>query len=92
MKKSLLIFGLALSINAYSQDTITTAEVQKHIISAFDSVNLINQLNALAQPLSIDNAATKVRNVDHLKVMMGKVWFVSGLSESQNTTITALIQ
>lgn len=96
MKKIVLIIGLAFSISAYSQDTIATpvmtqVEVQKHITNAFDSVNLIVQLNALAQPLSVDNADSKVRNVGHLKVMMAKEWFFNGLTFGQKSTIESLI-
>ncbi len=92
MKKVLLGIGLALSLNGYSQEPVKTqAEITQSISAAFDSVTLIKQLNALPAPLSVENSATKSRNVDHLKVMMAKMWFFEGLTTAQKTEINALI-
>lgn len=67
-------------------------EVANHISAAYDSVNLINQLNNLAQPLSVENAGKKDRNIEHLKVQMSKEIFVAGLTPEQLAEINNLIK
>lgn len=67
-------------------------EVANHILAAYDSVNLINQLNNLAQPLSVENAGKKDRNIEHLKVQMAKEIFVAGLTPEQLAEINNLIK
>jgi hypothetical protein len=72
------------------QEKYTPEEVQQHVINAFDSVNLINELNLLSS-LSEEEQATKERNVEHLKIMTAKDWFAEALTEEQATTINQLI-
>lgn len=69
---------------------LTPQQIEKHILSAFDSVNLINELNKKEQ-LSDEEQARIKNNVDHLKIMMQKDWFVSGLKAAQKKEINKLI-
>ena len=64
---------------------------QQSVNAAYDSVNLIAQLDDKTPPLSEEDAATRVRNVEHLKVMMGIVWFTDALTSEQTTEINILI-
>ena len=68
-----------------------TEEITKSISAAYDSVNLINELEAKTHPLSLEDEYTKVRNVEHLRIMMGKDWFFEGLTTEQANTISVLI-
>ena len=67
-------------------NTPTAEETQQSINAAFDSVNLINAVIAGTQDenQTDDNKKSTVkRNVEHLNIMLGKDWFVSGSSSSQ---------
>ena len=64
---------------------------QQSVNAAYDSVNLIAQLDAKTPPLSEEDVATRVRNVEHLKVMMGIVWFTDALTSEQLVEINNLI-
>jgi hypothetical protein len=71
-------------------DNYTPEEVQQHVTNAFDSVNLINELNQL-ESLTEEQVSTKDRNIEHLKIMLAKEWFANGLTEEQTTIINQLI-
>jgi hypothetical protein len=60
------------------------------VTSAFDSVNLINTLNA-KESLTQDETDTKTVNINHLKIMMTKDWFDEALTSEQRSDIQALI-
>jgi hypothetical protein len=70
-------------------ETQTTEQVQQHISAAFDSVNLIN--DEITKEVTDNRKDTVRRNVDHLKIMMGKEWFVAGCTEQQITDINTCI-
>lgn len=71
---------------------MTTEEVTKSISAAYDSVNLINEIKAiLVANRTVEQSASLIRNVEHLKVMMAKDWFSGGLTAPQTTEINALI-
>lgn len=70
---------------------MTQEEITKSVSAAYDSVNLINQLKVLTPPLSIENALTLSRNVEHLRIMMVKEWFAGALTPAQTTEINLLI-
>lgn len=61
------------------------------VLAAYDSVNLINQLDALTPPLTDEQAATRARNVEHLRVMMGITWFTNALTPAQTTEINSYL-
>ena len=68
----------------------TPEQVQRSISAAFDSVNLINQLNA--QPSLTEEEQDRVnRNVEHLRIMLEKEWFSEGLTEQQRIDIDACL-
>jgi hypothetical protein len=62
---------------------LTQEQIAQSVSAAFDSVDLINR--------NEDDAATIERNVEHLRVMMGKEWFVSALTTEQLEQINAII-
>lgn len=72
------------------EQQLTKEEVQQHIKSAYDSVDLINRLRE-KQSLTKDEKGSLQRNIDHLKIMMGKDWFVSGLKVAQKKEINTII-
>ena len=68
---------------------ITTEEVAKSVSAAYDSINLINELKA-KETLTEDESATLTRNEEHIRIMMGKEWFVGGLTDQQITELQAI--
>jgi hypothetical protein len=78
---------MELPINPEEQ---TPEQVQRSISAAFDSVNLINQLNA--QPSLTEEEQDRVnRNVEHLRIMLAKEWFSEGLTEQQRIDIDSCL-
>ena len=76
---------MELPINPEEQ---TPEQVQRSISAAFDSVNLINQLKA--QPSLTEEEQDRLnRNVEHLRIMLAKEWFSTGLTEQQKTDINS---
>lgn len=70
----------------------TTEQIQKHVLAAFDSVNLVNTLKEKTKKtLTPDDTATISRNVEHLKIMMKKEWFAKALTATQKSKINTLI-
>lgn len=78
---------MELPINPEEQ---TPEQVQRSILAAFDSVNLINQLNA--QPSLTEEEQDRVnRNVEHLRIMLEKDWFSDALTEQQKNDINSCL-
>ena len=67
----------------------TPEQVAKSVSAAYDSVNLINELNT-KDTLTEEDKATLDRNVEHIRIMMGKEWFVAGLTPLQITELQAI--
>jgi hypothetical protein len=67
----------------------TPEQVAKSVSAAYDSVNLINELNA-KESLTEDETATLGRNVDHIHIMLAKEWFVEGLTSEQLIELQAI--
>jgi hypothetical protein len=67
----------------------TPEQVQKSISAGFDSVILINQLNAPA--LTEEEQDRVNRNVEHLRIMLEKDWFSDALTEQQRIDINACL-
>ena len=65
-------------------------EILQSVNAAFDSVNLVNELNAKTDKTQ-DDLDTISRNVEHLIVMMSKEWFVNALTSEQTIAINAII-
>jgi hypothetical protein len=78
---------MELPINPEEQ---TPEQVQRSISAAFDSVNLINQLKA--QPSLTEEEQDRLnRNVEHLRIMLAKEWFSTGLTEQQKNDIDSCL-
>lgn len=71
------------------EETRTLEEIQKTIIAAFDSVNLINE--EITKDVTVERKGLVSVNVEHLELMMGKSWFVSGCTIEQISTINGTI-
>lgn len=72
-------------------EELTQEQIEKQVSAAFDSVNLINKLDGI-EILTNDEIDIYNRNVEHLKIMMGKDWFVKALTTVQKTKINSLIK
>lgn len=68
---------------------LTPEEVQKSISAAYDSVNLINSLK-LKKSLTEEETDCIKRNKEHIKIMLDRDWFVSGLTTQQKTELKAV--
>ena len=68
---------------------LTTEQVAKSVSAAYDSVNLINELNT-KESLTEEETAILNRNVEHIRIMMGKEWFVGGLTDAQIVELQAI--
>lgn len=69
--------------------TFTPEEVAKSVLAAYDSVAIYNQLNGKLD-ITEEETATLDRNVEHIRIMMGKEWFVAGLTPLQITELQAI--
>ena len=63
---------------------------EQNVSALYDSVNLINELQAIESPTE-EQTETIDRNTKHLETMMGKEDFVALLTEAQITEINQLI-
>jgi hypothetical protein len=68
-------------------ENLTQEEIQNSVNAAYDSVNLINELN-LIEELSIEEKDTLDRNKEHLKIMLAKEWFYNALTENQKIELS----
>ena len=68
---------------------LTKEEVAKSVSAAYDSVALLAELNA-KETLTEEEVATVTRNVEHIRIMMAKEWFVGGLTKKQVTVLQAI--
>ena len=71
-------------------EDLTQEQIEKQVSAAFDSVNLITELQAKENNTE-EEVATLSRNVEHLKIMIDKAWFVNTLTAEQTTQINNLI-
>lgn len=67
----------------------TPEEVAKSVSAAYDSVALITDLKSKTD-LTQEETNALARNEEHIRVMMGKEWFVSGLTDKQVTELQAI--
>lgn len=63
-------------------ENITQEQVQLSVLAAYDSVNLINELQ-VKETLTEEELGTLERNKNHLLIMLEKDWFFSKLTEEQ---------
>lgn len=71
------------------ETTYTPEEVAKSVSAAYDSVTIYNQLNG-KMDITEEETATLDRNIEHIRIMMGKEWFVAGLTPLQVTELQAI--
>lgn len=71
-------------------ENLTQEQISQSVSAAFDSVNLLNELNVKTDKTQED-LDTISRNVEHLVVMMGMEWFSAALTAEQTTAINAII-
>ena len=69
--------------------TYTPEEVAQSVSAAYDSVTIVNELNGKLD-ITEEELATLDRNVEHIRIMMGKEWFVAGLTDKQITELQAI--
>ena len=69
--------------------TYTPEEVAKSVTAAYDSVAIYNQLNG-KMDITEEETAELDRNVEHIRIMMGKEWFIAGLTNKQVTELQAI--
>lgn len=72
-------------------ENLTKEQIEKHINAALVSVSLVEKLNTMLE-FTDDELDMKTRNIDHLKIMMSKEWFVKGLTKTQKETIENIIK
>jgi hypothetical protein len=68
---------------------LTAEQVAQSVSAAYDSVNLLNELK-VKETLTEEEVATVTRNEEHIRIMMGKEWFVAGLTDAQITELQAI--
>jgi len=68
---------------------LTKEQVAKSVSAAYDSVALLAELNA-KETLTEEETAAVTRNVEHIRLMMGKEWFIGGLTKKQVTVLQAI--
>jgi len=66
---------------------MTEEEITKSVLSAYDSVNLINELKLLEEPEQAD-IDTIERNKKHITIMLEIEWFSSALTVEQLDELT----
>ena len=68
-------------------ENLTQEEIQNSVNAAYDSVNLIIELN-LIEELSDEQKDTLSRNKEHIKIMLEKEWFYDTLTEEQKVELS----
>lgn len=74
--------------NVYTPE-LTQVELEKIVSAAYDSVALINELKS-KESLTVSEQDTLSRNEEHIRIMMGKVWFVAALTDEQVVELQAI--
>lgn len=72
-------------------EELTQEQVQSSISAAYDSVSLINELQA-KEVMTEEELDSLNRNKEHISIMLGKDWFIIGLTASQKTELESIIQ
>jgi hypothetical protein len=70
-------------------ENLTQEQIQNSVNAAYDSVNLINELN-LIEELSDEQKDTLSRNKEHIKIMLEKEWFYNALTEEQKVELSSI--
>ena len=67
-------------------EELTQEQIERNISAAYDSVSLINELNS-KEVLTEEEADSKDRNIEHIKIMLSKEWFANALTKDQKTEL-----
>lgn len=68
---------------------ITQEQALQSVSAAYDSVAIINQLKTKKKK-SDEEKDKLARNEEHIRIMMGKVWFVAALTDEQIVELQAI--
>ena len=71
-------------------EELTQEQIERNISAAYDSVSLINELNS-KEVLTEEEADSKDRNIEHIKIMLSKEWFANALTKDQKTELEVKI-
>ena len=71
-------------------EELTQEQIERSISAAYDSVSLINELNS-KEVLTEEEADSKDRNIEHIKIMLSKEWFANALTKDQKTELEVKI-
>lgn len=67
------------------KEELTPEEIQNHIKSSFDSVDIINK--TITETKDDKKTKTVERNYQHLEIMLSKEWFSTALTTLQRKSI-----
>jgi len=70
-------------------EELTQEQIEKSVSAVYDSVNLINELNSKETKTEEDTDAIN-RNKEHVKIMLGKDWFVEALTTEQKAELETI--
>ena len=70
-------------------EELTQEQIEKSVSAAYDSVNLINELNSKETKAEEDTDVIN-RNKEHVKIMLGKDWFVEALTSEQKAELETI--
>ena len=70
-------------------EELTKEQIEKSVSAAYDSVNLINELNSKETKTEEDTDVIN-RNKEHVKIMLGKDWFVEALTADQKAELETI--
>ena len=68
---------------------LTPEQIAQSVSAAYDSVALINELKSKKKKTE-EEKETLERNVQHIRIMMGYVWFVAALTDEQIVELQAI--
>lgn len=68
---------------------ISQERVEKMVLATYDSFNLVNELKAKGE-LNEEDTAILNRNIEHIRYVMGEVWFTKALTPLQVTELQAI--
>jgi len=78
-----------MSVEQFKEE-VTAEQAAQSVLAAYDSVALINELNAKLE-LSEEETAAIGRNEEHLRIMLAKEWFAEALTAEQKTELEGLV-
>ena len=71
-------------------EELTQDQIEKSISATYDSISLINELNS-KEVLTEEEADSKDRNIEHIKIMLSKEWFANALNKDQKMELEVKI-